>query len=190
MPIYFSSKKKVLHTLLIVLAMLLVSCGGGGGDSSSGGGSETSYAGTYTGTETWTVGSPVASVPSQTETTPLTIVVASNGDVTITDVDGTQYRGSLTGTSLVATGTMPPITLPIVSCPAMTVTYTGTVSEGSITGSLSGAYKCTASTGDTFKVTLEGMFNVKLQSAAVTALGVEGTKRSILENYVRDVLGR
>ena len=186
----FYPRVKVLHTFLLSLALLITACGGGGGDSSSGGGSDTSYAGTYTGTETWTVGSPVASVPSQTETTPLTIVVASNGDVTITDVDGTQYRGSLTGTSLVATGTMPPIALPIVSCPAMTVTYTGTVSESSITGSLSGAYNCTASTGDTFKVTLEGIFNVKLQSTGVTALGFEGTKRSILENYVRDVVGR
>jgi hypothetical protein len=182
--------KKLLSFLAVLV--LLTGCGGGGGDSSSGGGSESIYAGTYTGTETWTISPPAASgVPSQTETTPLTVVVASNGDVTITDVDGSQYSGRLTDASLVATGTMDPIALPIVTCPAMNVTYTGTVSESTITGSFSGAYNCTVvSTGDTFKVTIQGTFTVMLQPAGATALGFKGTKRSMIENYVRDVVGR
>ena len=60
---------KVLHTFLIALAMLLVSCGGGGGgDSSSGGGSESTYVGTYTGMQSWTISSP--GIPSETEQIP------------------------------------------------------------------------------------------------------------------------
>ena len=186
----FCTGVKVFHTFLISLAMLLTACGGGGGDSSSGGGSESIYAGTYTGTETYTLSTNVPGVPSENVKSPLTVVVASNGGVVITDSEGIQYIGRMTDASLVATGTSGLIDMPIVTCPATTITYTGSVSGSTITGSLSGAYNCTVSTGDTFKVNIEGTFTVMLQPAGATALGFKGTKRSMLENYVRDVVGR
>lgn len=189
MSICFRSRVKVLHTFLISLAMLLVSCGGGGGgDSSSGGGSESIYVGTYTGTQNWTLSSP--GIPSKSGTDSLTVVVASNGDVVITDSEGTQSTGSLTGESLSATGTLGEITVPGANCPATTITYTGTVNGTTITGSFSGAYNCTLSTGTKFTVTIAGTFTVTLQSAGATALGFKGTIRSMLENYLRDIVGR
>ena len=96
MSICFRSRVKVLYTFLISLALLLTACGGGGGDSSSGGGSESIYAGTYTGTETYTLSTTVHGVPNQTEPPPLTVVVASYGDVVITDSEGIQYSGRIT----------------------------------------------------------------------------------------------
>lgn len=189
MSICLRSRVKVRYTFLISLVMLLSACGGGGGDSSSGGGSGTIYAGTYTGMETWTLSTP--GMASQSGTSPLTIVIASSGDVAITDANGFQYTGSLSGESLSAAATVGEIVVTGAYCPATTVTYTGTISGTTITGSASGAYDCTLTAGGTFKVTISTTFNVMLQpEASATALGLNGNKRAMLENYVRDVVGR
>jgi len=185
----FLTRVKVLHTFLISLVMLLSACGGGGGDSSSGGGSGTIYAGTYTGMETWTLSTP--GMPSESGTSPLTIVIASSGDVVITDANGFIYTGSLTGESLSAAATVEEIVVTGAYCPATTVTYTGTISGTTITGSANGVYDCTLTAGGTFKVTISTTFTVMLQpEASATALGFNGNKRAMLENYVRDVVGR
>ena len=133
----------------------------------------------------------LAGNPVRNRTDSLTVVVASNGDVVITDSEGTKSTGTLTGESLSATGTLEGITVPGANCPATTITYTGTISGTTITGSLNGAYNCTLSTGAAFKVTISGTFTVMLQpEASATALGFNGNKRAMLENYVRDVVGR
>ena len=189
MSICFRSRVKVLYTFFISLVMLLSACGGGGGDSSSGGGSGTIYAGTYTGMETWTLNSP--GIPSRSGTSPLTIVIASNGDVVITDGNGFIYSGSLTGESLSAAATVGEIVVTGAFCPAVTVTYTGTISGTTITGSANGVYDCTLTAGGTFKIFISTTFTVMLQpEASATALGFNGNKRAMLENYVRDVIGR
>ena len=185
----FYPRVKILHTFLISLALLLTACGGGGGDSSSGGGSESTYVGTYTGMQSWTLSSP--GVPSRTGEEPLTVVVASNGDVVITDSEGTKFTGTLTGESLSATGQLEGITIPGANCPAATITYTGTVSGTTITGSLNGAYNCTVSTGATFKITISGTFTVALQpEASATALGFNGIKRSMFQDYLSEIVNR
>jgi hypothetical protein len=182
----------IKQTIFILITFVLTACGGGGGgDSSSGGGSDSTYAGTYTGTETWSISSPdVPSIPPETGTTTLTVVIASNGNVTITDSEGIQFTGSITGQNLSATGTIGEITVPGANCPASTITYTGTVSGSSISGSLSGVYNCTLTAGDGFAVTIGGTFTVTLQSAGASALSDEETKRLTLQGYISSVVGR
>ena len=152
---YLKMTKVGSYFTSICLTLVLTACGGGGSDS--GGGSTSQYAGTYTGNETLEVVIRGQTSPSQTF--PLGIFIDGAGNVTVTDVDGTQYKGTLNGSNFVATGTMPPASVGSVSCSAVDITYQGTIAGNDITGSSNGTGTCTGP-GGTANAVIRGPFKV------------------------------
>ena len=168
-------KEFVVPFLSAVFLVTLAGCGGG--DSGSGGGGGASqFAGTYTGTETLTFSSPATPLTT-TGTFPLTIVIAS---VTITDVDGQQYTGDITGNTFTASAVVAVPRDPDVSCQSATVIYTGSISDQTATGSSTGTFTCTAF-GTTADITVAGPFTATRNNSARAPLGTGAKQRAIIE---------
>ncbi|MDJ0955914.1 MAG: hypothetical protein QNI91_03595 [Arenicellales bacterium] len=150
-----SVKRLTSYSNLLCVAVLLTACGGGGSDS--GAGSTSQFVGIYNGNETLQVVIRGQTSPSQTF--PLRIVIDGAGNVTVTDVDGTQYKGTLNGTNFVATGAIPSASVGNVTCSAVNVTYRGTIAGNDITGSSNGTGTCTGP-GGSANATIRGPFKV------------------------------
>lgn len=167
--------KRIKEFVLLFLSALflttLASCGGGGSDSGGGGGTDTEFAGTYIGNET-------LSAPGVAPTTsPITIVIAS---VTITDANGFQYTGELTGNTFTASAV---VTVPPgfgISCQPTTVTYTGSISGDTITGSSTGNFACTGP-GGSANFTVGGTFTATRNNQARAPLKTSAKQRVIVE---------
>ena len=143
------------------------------------------FAGTYTGTETVTVSAP--GVPDTTETFAISIAVTSVGGVTITDVDGTQYTGVLTGANFTATGSFTLDPIPDITCTPVTLTYSGTVSGTTISGTFSGSVSCTNTAGLSLTATVSGTFTATRTAAATTSLRMSDSKSAALGAFVREI---
>ena len=175
-----SNRRKVIFkSLLLVMTTTLVvavtGCGGGG--SSSGGGGSTQFAGRYAGNET--LEGVVQGRVFPMGTFPLTVVIDSNGNVTVTDADGVQYRGQLSGNKFSATGsTSTPMILPEVTCSAVNTTYQGTIAGNEITGSSNGSFTCTGP-GGTGTGVIRGPFKVTRNVPSREILGGDDKGQAI-----------
>ena len=157
------------NSLICCLCIVLASCGGDSGDSSSGGGSEPAsnpLAGTYTGTQNFTITVTGAGI-SASEATSATfrLDVNSAGNIaTVVDQDF-QAAGSINNGSfsVSADTTLVDGTL---TCTGV-ITYTGTVGNGSTSGTVSATYLCSDTTlpGIGLAADISGTFSATRQNA-------------------------
>ncbi len=138
--------------ILILLNAMLTACGGG--SSSSGGGTAVSTAGTYNGSETFTVTIP--GVLTETGSGSITITIDAAGNVTLVDEDGVTFTGSLSGNRFTAQGPAQ-IVEEGITCNGPAA-YEGTVSGNQITGTESASVTCTRG-GVSVAVNASGTFN-------------------------------
>ena len=145
---FFSSR-----LLTMSLLVFLAACGGGKGGSSSGGGTTI-----YRGSETVYVTSPGLG-SSQPSTFALTVSITGRS-VTITDVDGALFKGSVSGSAFTAKGVLrlPPVGNGI-SCPSsIELTYEGNINNNNVTGDLrSNLFSCTGG-GRAIQFRVQGAF--------------------------------
>jgi hypothetical protein len=144
-----SLKTRFFTLLSIILIIFLSSCGGGG--SSSGGGvskAATPFAGQYSGTEVLQVSGPGGTFPLGTF--PLSIAIAIDGGVIVTDADGIPHVGKLGDPTVqqpdnqfVATAFVSIPSPPGIFCLPSTYAYFGTVVGNNITGNTNGSFFCT-----------------------------------------------
>ncbi|MCG6870934.1 MAG: hypothetical protein LJE84_01485 [Gammaproteobacteria bacterium] len=168
-------------TLALLLA--LSGCSGGGGGSKSG--PPPGFSGTYTGTETLTLSAP--GVPAVSlGTFAVNITVAANGSVTITNVDGNQFAGSITGASISASGSFSLGAIQGLTCTVVTLNYAGTVNGTTITGTIGGSVTCTNAVGVSLTATISGTFTVSLSTVSATRLEIGNSVRAAIEQQVRN----
>ena len=159
-----------------MLSLILVACGGSGSSSS---GAVTTFAGT----ETITVSvANVATIPPQTSVFPLAIQLTDSA-VKIIDIDGTVFKGVLKGNSFSASAKVPAETIDGIACNEFTVTYSGTLDSGSITGNSSGRFTCSLS-GTSVQFLVQGTFTV----SRTTHSRMRGqSRRAWIKHFVRNI---
>ncbi|MGI9317165.1 MAG: hypothetical protein ACR2QW_07555 [bacterium] len=141
--------KRLHRFAVIVFALNLVACGGGGGSSDGAGAAGTSasnsnqninpadlakFAGTYTGTITAT-----ATVDGQSETLSREITFIISDDGTTITVEGEVFP--LTSDAFSITVSLP-LSSGNINCNFFDATFNGMISEGLISGNLSGDGDC------------------------------------------------
>lgn len=154
-----------LRLCLIVGAIsLLVACGGGSSSQSGAGGvkAATPYAGHYVGFESLQMSGPGGVFP--VGTFPLTIDIAADGGVLVTDVDLIPYLGTLGGVTgellpnqFIATAFVAIPTPPDIVCQPATFGYIGTVEMDTVTGTATGSFLCSRQ-GTSATLVLSGPF--------------------------------
>lgn len=161
---------------LIIVTMIYAISGCGGGGSSDGGGSER----IFTGSETVTLSTNGA---SETASSSITIRIVGN-KVTLTDSDRTEFKGSLNGNALTASGivALGDIGDGII-CAEFPLGYKGTLNGENINGTLAGTLRCTAR-GTTIPFKVSGTFKASTGGAA--RLKVTGS--SEFENSIRSLM--
>jgi hypothetical protein len=171
---------KLANALLILVSTaMLTACGGGGsGGTSSGGGSDATV-GTFTGTFSITLRAPSNTV---TDTGPITMVVRADG-VVIRDPATDGSSATLSGDSFTITNNAANfISDATVSCSG-TITQTGTVSPGTV----SGTFSASGLVCNGVAFTMSGTFTATFSSSATgaSALGGFSGLKSGLSNAVR-----
>jgi len=143
---------KTTQTFVLMLSLLLVGCGGGGMCLQN-----------YRKLLVFRILRSCYYIRRLRNYVYIPITASISGDtITITDVSGTQYSGSVTGNTFTARGVQQlGDVAPGVRCGDITLTYTGTINGDQITGSSEGASPCDAGTVRT-TTTQKGTFTVSV----------------------------
>ena len=98
-------------------------------------------------------------------------MIFSRAGVEVTDVDGVEYRGTLSDSAFTARGNVPSGSIsPGIRCVSGTVTYAGKINGATITGPINGSFSCSGF-GNTAGFRIRGSFTVSrnARQAAATA---------------------
>lgn len=169
--------------LTLVLAVLVAACGGGGSSDGAGGGANPTtgpggggnpFAGRYVGTATLTA--RAQGMAPLTDTVPLTVEITSGGIVTFIDEGGVIGHGQLNGSAFDFTN-LAADSFEGITCSG-TQSFTGMISNATITGTVSGRYQCQRA-GTSIPVSLDGTYSVSLARSRSPSGG--GTGRRIMD---------
>ena len=141
-------------TLSLAIPFLILSACGGGGSANSGGGSP-AYDGVYKGTRTQTATFSHGAVAPKTTTTNITLTV-NGGSVILRDSDlSGAIDGTINGNKITI---QYELTTP--SCSKGMVTYKGSISGTTASGTLSGSLSCQDKVGP-YTTALKGSFKAR-----------------------------
>jgi hypothetical protein len=148
------ARKFISHTIIAVLVLIMSGCGGG--NSNSGGSSNT-----FIGTQEVSISQ--SRITSNSRTTDFELSRGEN-QITISDRDFT-ITAQLSGSSFTVTSPSIPILNPQPGsgCSSFSVTYSGTITDSMVVGTISGATDCLLS------ASISGSFEASNQTNSMLA---------------------